>query len=212
MNKLLRNHIFLDFEAYFAQPYQECPLVVPFEIGAIRVQNGEIVAQFHAFILPNSNDYECAVNCVLDSNINWNKPHPNDPNFHLFRPIEITKLGPLFEIFALGSSIDLYQLKCPFVSIQTSFSAHFVDSIIAKDPTLENVVLYHQMKCKNLEGKLIDFDLFSHAFLGAKFSSKQANLEMHKANKCKYHSQKSSSHCALGDARYLAGLFIKHFQ
>ena len=50
--KLRRNHIFIDFEVYFTRPYQSMPEVAPFEIGAVRVQNGVIVADFHAFLQP----------------------------------------------------------------------------------------------------------------------------------------------------------------
>lgn len=42
--------IFIDFEAYATNP------LYPNEIGAIRVQNGSILASFHAFMLPSQDD------------------------------------------------------------------------------------------------------------------------------------------------------------
>lgn len=42
--------IFIDFEAYATGP------VYPNEVGAIRVQNGKIVASFHTFMMPNASE------------------------------------------------------------------------------------------------------------------------------------------------------------
>ena len=44
--------IFIDFEAYSTNP------LYPNEIGAVRVQHGKIVASFHTFMAPNSNEIE----------------------------------------------------------------------------------------------------------------------------------------------------------
>ena len=37
IEKLKRNHVFIDFEVYFTRPYQDAPEVAPFELGAVRV-------------------------------------------------------------------------------------------------------------------------------------------------------------------------------
>ena len=70
IEKLKRNHVFIAFEVYFTRPYQDTPEVAPFELGAVRVQGGVVVADFHAFLRPRQ---------FIKRSVD--KPLPNDKHF-----------------------------------------------------------------------------------------------------------------------------------